>query len=1234
MAKHRLRQSVVAVLTLVVFLAQGTWVLASPTGGLRGTVVDSATQNPIAGAKVSVISPSQSATTTADARGNFNFLTLAPDTYTVSAENPGYDATSVSGVTVFADQTQNLSLPLTKTLRVIGRVTSRAASDLIKPGTTADVYSISASAQAAAAPLGGGGSLNQAYSGIASVPGTFVPVGQNGWAQSVYVRGGNYNQLGYEYDGVPMQRAYDAYPASTLSALGQQELQVYTGAQPGSAQSSGLAGFVNQVIRTGTYPGFGGGVIGLGSPAFYHDLKGEFGGATPNRNLSYYVGTAGYNQQFQYVDHFNGASATNAYATFPYAAILSGCGTPQATGGCYNNGFGAAPNGYAWAPITLGAQSTIDDRETVANFHIGIPHPHDGGKDDIQALYSVSYLYTQFQTSQNDYGDGQPFMLGTGPANYLGQQIPNCSTGAATCAVQFVTAPFKYSQCNIYVGPVGTQLTSSMLGLVNSYPYPFSPTNTPIGGAEGPTNRATYNINDSIEKIQYTHQMGQNAYARIYGYSLYSDWFNIQPDAGGGGFQFLPSNYILPTHTRGLGLTVADQLGPHLINFTGGYSTATTQRWNNGFPSTSAFAAVLVNSLNPTGGCYTGAGVPAYCGSTAVARYQIPGTNTPVGPLQLKGTGAPVVGTEGALTCGTGPCQYLAVQSGLTGSINTVSPMFYNASLSDSWRVNNALLVDASLRYDSFGYNLPPGTQPQGPIPVSSGANVGTALFTNSYNAYHCFSIGTGVVTTATANSCPAGTSQVAFSNNSPSSTWYGGFEPRIGFTYTLNPLNVVRGSYGRYLQPSASAYQMYNRSGWDVAGYDVPKFYQYGFTSPGHYIPPAQSNNFDISWEHQVKGTDISWKLTPFLRRTQNESMLVVLDPVTNFVSAIPVLSENVRGFEAFFKKGDFDRDGFSGQLAFTYTYATAHYQTLPGGSSPFDNVNNQIKTYNAYTSFCVSNPTDSRCGSTSTGVTAAPCYDATGAPAACSAGTIANPYWNAPVQSLFNPNSSNYAPYNQTFGVGLSANASSYVVPYVATFIGNYKHQRFNITPSVQFTGGGKYGSPVMGVGMDPAGGLCTPLPAGYNVAGDPRYPYGAPGGAPFDAQSCAGFLTSPDPFTKTFDNLGAFTEPSSLTFNLGIGYQVSNNIKLNLLAVNVYGTCFGGTNVPWGAGPKLGCWYGAQSGFAGSNFYNPGNTFQGPNLQYPYLPVAGTNIAGQQAYGTNINPFQLFLSAEIKL
>ena len=45
----------------------------------------------------------------------------------------------------------------------------------MRPGTTADVYSINAKQQDRANALGGGGTLDSAYSAIATVPGAYVP---------------------------------------------------------------------------------------------------------------------------------------------------------------------------------------------------------------------------------------------------------------------------------------------------------------------------------------------------------------------------------------------------------------------------------------------------------------------------------------------------------------------------------------------------------------------------------------------------------------------------------------------------------------------------------------------------------------------------------------------------------------------------------------------------------------------------------------------------------------------------------------------------------------------------------------------------------------------------------------------------------------------------------------------------------------------------------------------------
>jgi len=60
--------------------------LAGTTGGLRGRAIDAATKAPLAGVTITVTSPSQSASTKTAADGTFNFLSLAPDSYVVSAE--------------------------------------------------------------------------------------------------------------------------------------------------------------------------------------------------------------------------------------------------------------------------------------------------------------------------------------------------------------------------------------------------------------------------------------------------------------------------------------------------------------------------------------------------------------------------------------------------------------------------------------------------------------------------------------------------------------------------------------------------------------------------------------------------------------------------------------------------------------------------------------------------------------------------------------------------------------------------------------------------------------------------------------------------------------------------------------------------------------------------------------------------------------------------------------------
>src|SRR5690242_5653157 len=79
----------IALLAMLVVLFQGTWALAGTTGTLSGYVVQP-DGTALADAKVTATSPSESSTATTDAGGHFVFVSLTPDTYTVTASKDGY----------------------------------------------------------------------------------------------------------------------------------------------------------------------------------------------------------------------------------------------------------------------------------------------------------------------------------------------------------------------------------------------------------------------------------------------------------------------------------------------------------------------------------------------------------------------------------------------------------------------------------------------------------------------------------------------------------------------------------------------------------------------------------------------------------------------------------------------------------------------------------------------------------------------------------------------------------------------------------------------------------------------------------------------------------------------------------------------------------------------------------------------------------------------------------------
>ncbi|HEY5426861.1 MAG TPA: carboxypeptidase regulatory-like domain-containing protein, partial [Candidatus Tumulicola sp.] len=570
--------AVAFVVAAILIAAASSAARASTTGVIRGRVVDAATNAPIAGATVIALSPSQRAATTTDGSGVFSFLALNPDTYTLQVEKAGYAAASQPGATVFADQTSTYVITLASALKTIGRVTSRGAASLVRPGTTSDVYSVNASGQKAAESVAGSGSLNQAYGAIASVPGVAVPSGQQGWYQSVYIRGGDYDQVAYEFDGVPVVRQSDFAPIVTLSALGQQEVQIYTGGTPATSNSSGLAGYINQVIKTGTSPGYAVVDGAIGGPQFYHFLSAETGGATPDRLFSYYVGLAAADQTYRYVDQFNGVSDPQYFYPLNirsnnavYEVPDGSCALRRGPGGCAGD-----PNyGASYSPGASYFQALGLDRETVMNLRFGIPHHNDGGRDDVQMLYVTGNIATQFYSSYNDTTLG-PVWPGGVP--YLDSTYYNGALGAAPNPSQLVTGRFPSSPTD------RTYNNTTVSG---------TPTDPSLVGLD---QRDGNNVGFSVEKLQYQRNFDNHSYLRVLGYSEYSDWLINGPNGAQLTFAADPAEYDVLAWIWGAGAIYSNQLGSkNLFTASLAYNTQTLATYN------AEFASGGPNSRPPTG---------------------------------------------------------------------------------------------------------------------------------------------------------------------------------------------------------------------------------------------------------------------------------------------------------------------------------------------------------------------------------------------------------------------------------------------------------------------------------------------------------------------------------------------------------------------------------------------------------------------------------------------------------
>jgi hypothetical protein len=1165
---------------------------AGTTGTLRGRVTDAATHAPIAGVQVSAVAPSQAAQAVSDAAGEFSFISLQPDTYTVSATKAGYDPQSQAGITIVADQSANVALALQKTLKTIARTTSRTAQSLVHSGVTSDVYSVNPAGQKAAATLNGSGSLTQAYGAIASAPGVNIPSNQQGWYQSVYIRGGDVDQVAYEFDGLPTTRQSDLAPIATLTSLGNQEVQVYTGGTPATSNSSGLAGYINQVIKTGTFPGYADADLGIGAPAFYHQATVEAGGATPDRLFSYYIGLSGTNQTYRFGDQFGGVSdplyfyPVNVPTNNNVYNILDG------------SGGRASPYGFIFSPGYSYAQGTNFERENVVNLHIGIPHHDSFVRDDIQMLFVTGGIADQFLSSANDIW----FTPKVGAATGVGYPIPYLDSLYYTGQLMKSPDPHKL-----------------VIGL-----YPSSPTDRSIAGPIDLNNRDGNWNGYSIEKFQYQKNFDSRSYLRGLVYGEYSTWFINGPNSAQLIFGSDPADYEVWEHGYGAGLIYSNQLSArHLITAEATYMTQYLQTYNAQFSSTDPFTSslaatglgtILSSYGTPNGKCYNyETGKPWSCfdagsqGGCLTSTGCFPGT----GSFNFNLT--PETAPPGSPAAKAG-ARWMMTENGHSAQVDNVTPRFDSFALTDLWEPNDRLVVNVGARFDRYAYFT---------NDLESGYPARQFWF-DAYNNEFCGAPGKATQWTWNASSgsfgaCAPGLASLTAPGNGLYNVGAGEnvsnvFQPRLSFTYTINPDTVIRGSAGKYARAEGSSYYQYNTNQQNLASF-IAQFYPLGYHTPDHAIFPDTSDNFDLSLEKRVKGTQLSYKVTPFYRDTRNQLQFQAINAVQGTLAGLNVGTQRSYGAEFSLQYGDFSRNGFSALFSYAHTENKIKFSPI-NGVSVIDSLNSQIELYNSYTAACAEVTRRSvnwqACGGGAYPGNAAPVLlnSQSGTPNQGKL-KIPNPYYRGALHPLFDVNGW-YAPYD-VIPTPFNA-ANGYSVPDVASLILNYRHGKFAVTPSLHYVDGTNYGSPLVWPGYVPqscsAQPAKTPLTPGKSCPG-----------------AAAGAIFLPDPYSGQFDNLGAFVEPAELSLNLQTSYEISPRMTLTLQAVNLYNHCFQRGYV-WDN--SITCVYSNLP----SNILAPaGNFIKNPpaQLRYPYGTFFNITEVGVSSV---LQPFGFFADLNFKL
>ncbi len=287
------RRLIVGVLlAIALFVNSAGTLLAGTTGTISGTVTDGKTGAPLAGVRVTAVSPTGQYSSKTDAKGFVSFTGVSPDTYTVSFEITGYQPASLTGVNVFADQIAQVTTGLQKSLKTIGSVSARSPGGAFQPTQTQDTYTVSSSQ--ITTQLGKANAVSETDL-LVSLPGASLD--SSGYP---VLRGGRENEEGFQFEGIDYTDAFTSQFINSLAINpGIGELQLIPGAGDASQGNTGT-GVINLISKRGSNPAFGDIEVDALAQPFDHQLSFEYGFATPNNRFSDYIAYTGTRENNQF----------------------------------------------------------------------------------------------------------------------------------------------------------------------------------------------------------------------------------------------------------------------------------------------------------------------------------------------------------------------------------------------------------------------------------------------------------------------------------------------------------------------------------------------------------------------------------------------------------------------------------------------------------------------------------------------------------------------------------------------------------------------------------------------------------------------------------------------------------------------------------------------------------------------------------------------------------------------